>query len=149
GARIHLGKDGSITLLTGKVEGGQGARGELMLAAAEEMRVPVNVIQVVMADTALVPDDGITAGSRSTPGTVPAVRQAAATAREYLIGFAAKTWNVDRKTIEVRDGKAADATNGRSLSYSDLAANEQAIKAFAECVPAEAGLTDVKEWKTL
>src|SRR6476619_8163213 len=29
GARIHLGKDGSITVLTGKVEAGQGARAEL------------------------------------------------------------------------------------------------------------------------
>src|SRR4051794_20815978 len=26
GARLHIGKDGSITVLTGKVEGGQGAR---------------------------------------------------------------------------------------------------------------------------
>src|SRR5438105_15220277 len=38
-ARIHLGKDGSITVLTGKVEGGQGARAELTQAAAEELRV--------------------------------------------------------------------------------------------------------------
>jgi hypothetical protein len=28
-ARIHLGEDGSITVLAGKVEGGQGARAEL------------------------------------------------------------------------------------------------------------------------
>jgi len=60
GARIHLGADGSITVLTGKVEGGQGARAELSQAAAEELRVPASSVQVVMADTALVPDDGIT-----------------------------------------------------------------------------------------
>jgi isoquinoline 1-oxidoreductase len=149
GARIHIGKDGSITILTGKVEGGQGARAELTLAAAEEMRVPVNSLQLVMADTALVPDDGITAGSGSTPRTVPAVRQAAATARECLVDFAAKSWNTDRKVIEVRDGKACETTNGRSLTYADLAGNEEAIKAFAERMPAETGLTDVKEWKTL
>ena len=35
GARIHIGKDGTITVLTGKVEGGQGARAELTQAAAE------------------------------------------------------------------------------------------------------------------
>src|SRR5215471_5766534 len=39
GARIHLGKDGSITVLTGKVEAGQGARAEFTEAAAEELRV--------------------------------------------------------------------------------------------------------------
>ncbi len=62
-ARIHLGKDGSITVLTGKVEAGQGARAELTQAAAEELRVPAERVQLIMADTSLVPDDGITAGA--------------------------------------------------------------------------------------
>ncbi len=39
-----------------------------------------------MADTDLVPDDGITAGSRTTPRNVLELRQAAATARELLAG---------------------------------------------------------------
>src|ERR1035441_5979573 len=72
GARIHLGKDGTITVLTGKVEGGQGARAELSQAAAEELGVPVAAVQMLMADTATVPDDGGTFGSMSTPRTVPA-----------------------------------------------------------------------------
>src|SRR6058998_803806 len=59
-ARIHLGKDGSITVLVGKVEAGQGARAELTQAAAEELRVPPERIQLIMADTGLVPDGGIT-----------------------------------------------------------------------------------------
>src|SRR4051812_33936844 len=63
GARIHFGKDGSITVLVGKVEGGQGARAELTQAAAEELRVAADKIQLVMADTDAVPEDGITAGS--------------------------------------------------------------------------------------
>src|SRR5262245_26267649 len=81
-ARIHIGKDGTITVMTGKVEGGQGARAELSQAAAEELHVSPERIQLIMADTDLVPDDGITAGSRSTPGTVPAIREGAAAARE-------------------------------------------------------------------
>src|SRR5436190_1807591 len=44
-ARILLGKDGSITVLTGKVEAGQGSRAELTQAAAEELRVPAESIQ--------------------------------------------------------------------------------------------------------
>src|ERR1700758_3445396 len=70
-ARIHFGKDGSITVLAGKVEAGQGARAELTQAAAEELCVAANQIQLIMADTGQVPDDGITAGSGSTPRTVP------------------------------------------------------------------------------
>src|SRR5207244_5881695 len=94
GARIHLGKDGSITVLTGKVEGGQGARAELTQAAAEELRVPAGSVQLIMADTAFVPDDGITAGSGSSPRTVPAIRQGAAAARQLLIDFASHKWSV-------------------------------------------------------
>src|SRR5512142_2364296 len=35
-ARIHIGKDGVITAMSGKIEMGQGARAELTQAAAEE-----------------------------------------------------------------------------------------------------------------
>ena len=83
-ARLHIAKDGTITVLTGKVECGQGARAELTQAAAEELRMPVQQISLVMADTDTVPNDGTTAGSRSTPSSVPAIRQAAATARDLL-----------------------------------------------------------------
>ena len=78
-ARLHLDQQGKITVMTGKVEEGQGSRAQLTQAAAEELHVDPAKIQLVMADTALVPDDGITAGSRTTPSTVPAVRQGAAT----------------------------------------------------------------------
>src|SRR5476649_1469754 len=49
-ARIHLGKDGIITVLAGKVEGGQGSRTEMAQAAAEELGVPVSQVQMVLAD---------------------------------------------------------------------------------------------------
>src|SRR5204863_10132901 len=114
-ARIHRGNDGTITLLTGKVEAGQGARAELAQAAAEELRVPVAQIQLLMADTSVTPDDGITAGSGTSPRTVPSVRRGAAAMRELLIEFACKTWGVEKDTVKVRDGKAVHSASGRSL----------------------------------
>ena len=148
-ARIHLGKDGTIVVMTGKVEGGQGARTELSQAAAEELRVPLGRIQLVMADTSLVPDDGITAGSGSTPRTVPAVRQGAAAARELLIDFASKRWNVDRNAVQLNDGKVTDTAGQRTLTYADLAASDEAAKAFQQPIPSDVALTSVKEWKVL
>ncbi len=148
-ARIHLGKDGSITVLTGKVEGGQGARAELSQAAAEELRVSVDRVQLTMADTALVPDDGITAGSRSTPATVPAVRAGAAAAREVLIDFAARQWQVERSGIEAKDGQAIHSSTGRSLSYAQLATDEKGAQLLQEAVPSEAPTTPVDNWKVL
>jgi isoquinoline 1-oxidoreductase subunit beta len=149
GARIHLGKDGSITVLVGKVEAGQGARAELTQAAAEELRAPASAVQLVMADTGAVPDDGITAGSGSTPRTMPAVRQGAAAARQLLIDYAAKKWNVEAKDCEVRDGKVVHAGSKRSLSYADLAKDEEAMKGFEQPIPSGVTVTAVKEWKVL
>jgi isoquinoline 1-oxidoreductase subunit beta len=148
-ARIHLGKDGTITVMVGKVEAGQGARTELSQAAAEELRVPLSQIQLVMADTSLVPDDGITAGSGSTPRTVPAVRQGAAAAREVLLDFACKSWNVDRNAVQLNNGKATDSAGQRALTYADLAANEEASKAIQQPISSDVALTPVKEWKVL
>jgi isoquinoline 1-oxidoreductase len=148
-ARIHIGADGTITVLTGKVEAGQGARAELTQAAAEELGVAAASIRMVMADTTLAPNDGITAGSGSTPRTVPAIRQAAAAARNLLIAFASKEWSVEPGTISVKEGKAMHASSGRSLSYAEFAANAEAAKGLEQAVPSDISLTPVKEWRIL
>jgi len=79
--RFHFSEDGTVTVLTGKTEMGQGARGQIAQAAAEELRVPLSRIRVVMADTSLVPNDGLTAGSSTTPYTVHAFCHGRAAAR--------------------------------------------------------------------
>ena len=109
-ARVHIGREGIVTVMTGKVEG-DGARAELTQAAAEELRLPVEQVRLLMADAA-VPGDGITAGSRSTPSTVPSIRQGA---RETLVRVAAKTWSVATESLDVRDGKVVAREGGRSF----------------------------------
>ena len=148
-ARIHLANDGTITVLTGKVEMGQGARTELTQAAAEELRVAVGQVQMVMGDTSLVPDDGVTAGSRTTPSTVPAVRQGAAAARNLLLDLAAGKWNVERGTLEVRDGRITHAASQRTLTYADLARSGEAAEVFKQSVPGDVTLTAVEEWRVM
>lgn len=148
-ARIYLGNDGSITVLAGKVEGGQGARAELSQAAAEELGVPVSRVQMILADTGMVPDDGMTAGSGSTPRTVPAVRRGAATARKLLIDFACSQWKVESTTVEMRDGKVVHTSTHRSLGYADLAKSAAAVTLFEQALPADVELTPVKEWKIM
>lgn len=148
-ARIHLGSDGKITVMTGKVEGGQGARAELAQAAAEELGVPVSQVHMILADTDLVPDDGMTAGSGSTPRTVPAIRQGAAAARNLLIDTACARWKAERATLKVRDGKVFDAAGRRSFTYADLANDTDATKRFEQAIPADLDLTPVNEWKVL
>jgi isoquinoline 1-oxidoreductase len=148
-ARLHIAADGTITVLTGKVEGGQGARAELTQAAAEELRVPVDQIQMVMSDTGLVPDDGPTAGSRTTPATVPAVRQGAAAARVLLTELAAKKWGVEPGTLEVRNGGISHPASQRALTYSDLAGNGEAAEALKQSVPSGISLASVDQWRVM
>ena len=156
GARIHIADDGTITILTGKVEGGQGARQQLTQAAAEELRIAPEHLRMIMADTDLVPDDGGTYGSQTTPRTVPAVRQACAAARDLLIALAAETWKMERGGIEVRDG-AAVAINGaagngatsQSLAYSALIKADRASEAFKQAAPRDVQVFAVREWKVL
>lgn len=146
--RLFLNEDGTVTALSGKVEEGQGARAELTQAAAEELRVPVARVRLVMADTDLVPDDGITAGSRTTPRNVPEMRQAAATARELLAGLAAREWKLDPSTLEVRDGVITSPT-GLTMTYADLAKVEEAAAILGQSIRLDVTLTPVRGWKTL
>ena len=148
-ARIHLGEDGTITVLSGRVEGGQGARAELSQAAAEELCVPVGQVQMILADTSLVPDDGMTAGSSTTPRAVPAVRRGAAAARNLLIAFACGQWKVEQTAVEVRDGKAVHGAGKHSLTYADLANSAESAKLFQQAIPQDIELTPVKDWKVM
>ena len=147
-ARVFLSEDGTITALSGKVEEGQGPRAELTQAAAEELRVPVERVRLVMADTDLVPDDGITAGSRTTPANVPEMRQAAATARELLTSLAARQWSVDAATLSVQGGVITGPA-GRTMMYSDLAKLKDAKAALGESVRPDVTLTPVSGWKAM
>ncbi|MHC4627599.1 MAG: molybdopterin cofactor-binding domain-containing protein, partial [Planctomycetota bacterium] len=148
-ARIHINKDGTISVMTGKVEEGQGPRAQLSQAAAEELRVDVDSIRLIMSDTALVPDDGITAGSRTTPSTVPAVRQGAATARKLLTDLAARQWKVDPSTLTVTGGSIRNKATGKAITYADLANSVDVEEAFKQRVSSDIKLTPVDKWKTM
>jgi isoquinoline 1-oxidoreductase subunit beta len=148
-ARVHIGKDGTLTVMTGKVECGQGARAELTQASAEELRVGADKVRLIMADTGLVPDDGGTYGSMSTPSTVPAIRRGCASAREMLKALASRRWNVEAGGLEVHNGQITDTTSKKTLTYADLASDDEAVKAFAKAIPANVELIPVASWEVL
>lgn len=128
GGRFHIGADGTITLFTGKVEVGQGSRTQLAQAAAEELHVPLSQIRVVMADTDLVPDDGGTYGSLTTPRTVPTVRRAAAAARELLLELGCEQLGVDAKDGVLKNGVVQHA-GGKQITLAELVAKVADIDA--------------------
>lgn len=120
--RLHAGEDGIFTVFSGKIEEGQGAQTELAMAAAEELQVPIERIRMQMADTGVTPDDGTTAGSRTTPATVPAVRMACAAYRQKLSAGAAKLTPAQEWKVLGRPRQRIDAdelVTGRHRFPSD------------------------------
>ena len=148
-ARLHIARDGKITVMTGKVEVGQGSRAQITQAAAEELRVSVDSITLIMADTSLVPNDGITAGSRTTPSTIPVVRKAAAAARGLLVDLASKKWKTKPADAVVLDGVITHPASKRKLTYAQLAASDDLAKEFDKAVPNDVTVTPVDQWKVL
>jgi isoquinoline 1-oxidoreductase len=142
-ARLHVGADGVVTVYTGKVEVGQNARTSLSQAVAEELRLPVESVRLVMGDTDLTPNDGGTSGSSTTPRTVPQVRQAAAAARELLLDLAAEQAKVERSSLVVADGKVSHPPSRRSFAFGELTQGKKLTKT----ITANVGVTPPAAWK--
>lgn len=145
--RLHIGADGVVTVFTSKVEVGQGSRTQLTQAAAEELQLDPNRIRFVMGDTA-GPDDGGTAGSRTTPSSVPAIRKACAAARQLLLEAGATTFTVEAKDLSVKDGRVEGLPAGKQFGYADLASEKHADSLRRDIAP---GVTvkEVNQWRML
>jgi isoquinoline 1-oxidoreductase len=139
-AWVHIDEQGHITGYTGKTEIGQNIRTSLAQAIADELRVPLDRVSLVMADTDLVPFDQGTFGSLSTPRMAPQLARAAAAAREMLIDRAAAQWNVDRTTLAIKDGKIAGP--GRSAGFGDITKGQK----LAGAVPPGVSPSAVAQW---
>jgi nicotinate dehydrogenase subunit B len=90
GAWLHAGADGTVTAYTGKVEVGQDVGTALALLVAEELRVPLPSVRIVMGDTDVCPFDLGTFGSRSMPGAAEDLKAVAAGARRLLESMGAR-----------------------------------------------------------
>jgi len=119
---IRVRADGYITVFTGKAELGQGLKTALIQIAADELGVSPAAIELITADTARTPDEGVTAGSHSLQDSGTAILNAAANVRVLLAEAAAWQWSLSSADqVEMRSG-AARAPDGRILGYGELAA---------------------------
>jgi isoquinoline 1-oxidoreductase len=144
-AWLHIAADGTVTVFSGKTEVGQNVRTSIVQAVAEELPTPLATVRVVLADTALVPFDAGTFGSRSTPDMVPQIRRAAATARSALLELAAKTWGVAASSLTIADGRVSHAGSGRTIGFGELTQGEKLVLNISENLP----LKPPSEWTVL
>ncbi|HWR41939.1 xanthine dehydrogenase family protein molybdopterin-binding subunit [Sporomusa sp.] len=89
GAYVNLLDDGTVLILTGCADIGQGSDTALAQIVAEEFGIDMEDIRVVSADTGITPDGGASSASRQTYISGNAVRLAAQEAKKVLIETAA------------------------------------------------------------
>jgi nicotinate dehydrogenase subunit B len=118
-AWIRIGADNSVTVVTGKVELGQGIKTALLQVAAEELMVNPARIRLITADTGATPNEGYTAGSASMADSGTALLNAAAQVRAILLNLAAARLNTAAAQLNVLDG-VITAPGGQSLTYGAL-----------------------------
>jgi nicotinate dehydrogenase subunit B len=118
GSFLAIGRDGTVTVFSGKVDLGTGVRTALSQIVADELYVSIASVTVVTGDTALTPDQGPTYGSLSIEAGGSQLRQAAATARDALIELAGRRLQIDPGTLLVQEGRIG--TGRRSITYAEL-----------------------------
>jgi nicotinate dehydrogenase subunit B len=121
-AFLRVGTDGRVTCFTGKIEMGQGIITSLAQMLADELDVPLDVVNMVMGDTDLCPWDMGTFGSRTTRFFGPPLREAAAEARAILIQLASEHLQLNESQLTVKEGVVVDKNNsGNRVTYAELA----------------------------
>jgi nicotinate dehydrogenase subunit B len=125
-AYLRVGEDGRVTVWSGKIEMGQGVTTSLAQMAAEELGVALADIDMVMGDTATCPWDAGTWGSLTTRVFGPALRRAAAEARQVLFELAAERMGVAVERLMVRDGVVSvSGAEQRSVTFGELARGQR------------------------
>lgn len=118
-AAVKMNGDGSVVLLTGTVEVGQGARTVLSQVVAEELGIKFDDVAVAQLDTDVTPYDVNTNASSSTVVMGLSVQRAAQDLKRQLLRHAAKILRAKPAQLALRDGKV-HGPRGQRLSFDQL-----------------------------
>ncbi|MEX0802934.1 MAG: xanthine dehydrogenase family protein molybdopterin-binding subunit [Candidatus Binatia bacterium] len=115
---VHVLADGSVVLLCGTVELGQGAKTVMSQIVAEELSVPFERVTIRPIDTAFTPFDRSTGSSRSTTVMGKAVELAGGDARRQILELAVEHFESPEEAVTLKDGEAI--AGGKKISYGEL-----------------------------
>ncbi len=149
GAFVRVALDGQVTVISPKIEMGQGVQTGIAMMVAEELEVPLSSVRIEESppDAALYTDNILqfqaTGGSSSTRYTWEPLRKAGATARVLLIEAAAVRWNVAPSLCRAENGHVL-GPNGKTLAYGELVEAAAALP-----VPKDVPLKAIADFKLL
>ncbi|HKS86655.1 MAG TPA: molybdopterin cofactor-binding domain-containing protein [Pseudolabrys sp.] len=112
---------GKVTVLTGRVELGQGVLTAMAQIAADELDVEFGRITIRSGDTEKTPNEGYTAGSQSIQFGGIAMRQACADIRALFLEQAAKILRCPADELSIADGRILRNGTSTGQDYWTLA----------------------------
>ena len=148
-AWLKIGTDDSVTIIVSQAEMGQGIRTTLPAVLAEELGADWSRVRLEDSPTdPLYRNPRVnwqfTGNSESTPSFFELMRQMGASAREMLIGAAARKWNVHPASCRTEAGKVLHKNSRRAARFGDL------VEAASKIAPpAKPALKSEKEWSLL
>ena len=132
-AYLLIGKDGRVTVFSGKIEMGQGVMTSQAQMVAEELGVALASIDMVLGDTDRCPFDRGTFGSLTTRMFGPALRAAAAEARLVLLRLASKKLGAAPGKLAVENGVVSVVGEpSRRVTYGELAEGKRIARLVDE-----------------
>ncbi len=143
-AFLHIGEDGKVTCMIGKIEMGQGIITSFPQMVADELDTPLESIKMVMGDTELCPYDAGTWGSLSTRSLGPAMLAAVAEARLVLLSMGAEYLGVSPEEVTVENGVIfIKNKKNKKVSFGELTKGKK-VEKFLEVKP---NAKDFSEYK--
>jgi nicotinate dehydrogenase subunit B len=130
---IH--SDNTATVYIGYVELGQGSTTSLLQISAEELDLDMSQVSTVRLDTNLTPNQGGTYSSSSIARGSPAIRTAAAEARQALVQMAAKQLHVPIESLEVSKGVVSTRLSSKTVTYGQLIGDKRFNLEFTGTAP--------------
>ncbi len=141
GARIVMNQDGSVQLMCGATEIGQGADTVLAQIAAEVLGIPFDMVHMISTqDTDITPFDFGAYASRQTYVTGLAVKRAANEVKEKILRFAAdEIVDLPVYMLDLQDANIVNKHNGQVMAPLD----KVALASFYQVDRAEPTTSDV------
>jgi len=145
-AYLVIGENGRVTVFSGKIEMGQGVLTSQAQMVAEELGVELAAIDMVLGDTDQCPWDMGTFGSLTTRMFGPALRAAAAQARQTLLALGSAKLEVPVAELVAKGGVVSVAAQpGHQVSYGALSKGARIAKVLDE----KALLRSVSEFRVM
>jgi CO/xanthine dehydrogenase Mo-binding subunit len=121
GVVLEMHQDGSVVLLSGAADMGQGIVTILAQMAADRLGVPMSSVRAVRADTARAPDAGASCASRQCMVSGNAVLAAADSIRDALLSVAAGKTKISKDRLDLHNGSLLIDGEPHELKIRDLA----------------------------